>query len=163
MNIRKMPSGSDNAVHGSSVRQPRSLRWKGSRGCAKILLSRFDSGVARQSKERLPFGCGETVDLHDATLDGISGLSAAVGARLVAVRFRPREWQILEARYGTAERNVDVTSRLRSMVRDGRISIRVDNRTMGSDPAKILWVTYYAGGQGQRQVKVYENADLTLP
>jgi hypothetical protein len=74
---------------------------------------------------------------------------------------------IVSAQYGEGPDRVDVTSRLRSMVRDGRISIRVDNRTMGSDPAsgrpKILWVTYYAGGQGQRQVKVYENADLTLP
>jgi len=53
------------------------------------------------------------------------------------------------------------------MVRDGRISIRVDNRTMGSDPAvgrpKILWVTYYVGGHGQREVKVYENEQLMLP
>jgi len=74
---------------------------------------------------------------------------------------------IVSAQYGEGPDRVDVTSRLRSMVRDGRISIRVDNRTMGSDPAsgrpKILWVTYYAGGQGQRQIKVYENTDLTLP
>lgn len=74
---------------------------------------------------------------------------------------------IVSAQYGEGPDRIDVTSRLRSMVRDGRISIRVDNRTMGSDPAsgrpKILWVTYYVGGHGQRDVKVYENQQLTLP
>ena len=45
--------------------------------------------------------------------------------------------------------------------------MRVNNDTMGLDPApgrpKILWLTYYAGGQGQRNVTVYENEQLTLP
>ena len=74
---------------------------------------------------------------------------------------------IVSAQYGEGPDRVDVTSRLRSMVRDGRISIRVDNRTMGSDPAsgrpKILWVTYYVGGRGQQDIKAYENTQLTLP
>lgn len=74
---------------------------------------------------------------------------------------------IVSAQYGEGPNRIDVTARLRSMVRDGRISIRVDNRTMGSDPAsgrpKILWVTYYVGGHGQRDVKVYENEELVLP
>ena len=75
--------------------------------------------------------------------------------------------RIVSAQYGEGHNRLDVTSRLRSMVRDGRISIRVDNRTMGSDPAvgrpKILWVTYYVGGHGQRELKVYENEQLMLP
>ena len=74
---------------------------------------------------------------------------------------------IVSAQYGEGSDRVDVTSRLRSMVRNGGISVRVDNRTMGSDPAsgrhKILWVTYHVGGEGQRQIKVYENMQLTLP
>jgi len=74
---------------------------------------------------------------------------------------------IVSAQYGEGPDRRDVTSRLRSMVRNGRISIRVNKDSMGSDPApgrpKILWVTYHVGGQGQRQTKVYENAQLTLP
>lgn len=80
---------------------------------------------------------------------------------------RPGGVSIVSAQYGEGPDRVDVTARLRSMVRNGRISTRVDNRTMGSDPAsgrvKILWVTYHVGGQGQRDVKVYENQTLTLP
>ncbi len=74
---------------------------------------------------------------------------------------------IVSAQYGEGPDRINVTSRLRSLVRDGRLSVRVDNRTMGSDPAtgrpKILWVTYYVGGHGQRDVKVHENEQLILP
>jgi hypothetical protein len=74
---------------------------------------------------------------------------------------------IVSAQYGEGYDRTDVTSRLRSMVRNGRLSIRVSNDTMGGDPApgrpKILWVTYYAGGRGQQQTKVYEKQQLTLP
>jgi hypothetical protein len=74
---------------------------------------------------------------------------------------------IVSAQYGEGPDRRDVTYRLRTMVRNGRISIRVNNDTMGSDPApgrpKILWVTYHAGGRGQQQTKVYENTQLTLP
>ncbi len=74
---------------------------------------------------------------------------------------------IVTAQYGEGPNRRDVTSRLRSMVRDGRISMPVNNDTMGTDPApgrpKTLWLTYYAGGQGQRNVAVRENEQLTLP
>lgn len=74
---------------------------------------------------------------------------------------------IVSAQYGEGADRIDVTSRLRSMVRNGRISIRVTNDAMGSDPApgrpKILWVTYHVGGRGQQQTKVYEKQQLTLP
>ena len=50
---------------------------------------------------------------------------------------------IVSAQYGEGPDRRDVTARLRSMVRNGRISIRVNNDSMGSDPApgrpKILW------------------------
>jgi hypothetical protein len=74
---------------------------------------------------------------------------------------------IVGAQYGEGPDRRDVTSRLRSMVRGGRISMRVNNDTMGTDPApgrpKTLWLTYYTGGQGQRNVAVRENEQLTLP
>ena len=74
---------------------------------------------------------------------------------------------IVSAQYGDGPDRRDVTMRLRSMVRDGRLSMRVNNDSMGSDPApgrpKTLWLTYYTGGQGQRNVMVAENDQLTLP
>lgn len=73
---------------------------------------------------------------------------------------------IVSAQYGQGPDRMDVTSRLQSMVRNGRISVRVNNDTMGSDPApgrpKTLWVTYY-DGRGQRQTRVNEKGQLTLP
>jgi len=74
---------------------------------------------------------------------------------------------IISAQYGEGRNRVDVTQRLRSMVRDGRISTRVDNDSMGGDPArgrpKSLWVTYVVGGLGQRQTRVDEGGLLLLP
>ena len=74
---------------------------------------------------------------------------------------------IVSAQYGEGPNRRDVTARLRSMVRDGRISIRVTNDEMGSDPApgrvKTLWVTYEVGGHGQQQVRVPESGVLALP
>jgi hypothetical protein len=42
-------------------------------------------------------------------------------------------YSILSAQYGTAERHVDVTDRLRDLARSDR-SFRLDNRLMGVDP-----------------------------
>ena len=44
------------------------------------------------------------------------------------------EFQILQARYGTARNNVDVTDRLRDLARNDR-SFRIANNTFGVDPA----------------------------
>jgi len=74
---------------------------------------------------------------------------------------------IVSAQYGEGRNRIDVTARLRSMVRDGRISTRIDRDSMGADPApgrrKTLWVTYYVGGLGQRQTIVNEDGLLLLP
>ena len=43
------------------------------------------------------------------------------------------QWQILQARYGTAQRNIDVTQQLRELAR-GNSSLRVGNDLFGSDP-----------------------------
>jgi hypothetical protein len=74
---------------------------------------------------------------------------------------------IVGAQYGYGSSRRDVTYRLRSLVRDGRIAIRVDNDTMGGDPApgrpKQLWVSYYVGGRGQQDIVVAEKSQLALP
>jgi len=59
------------------------------------------------------------------------------------------QWQILAARYGTADRNIDVTQTLRELARqDG--DIRITNRTFGSDPnpGVVKTLRIYARGPG---------------
>jgi len=43
------------------------------------------------------------------------------------------EYQILQARYGTAARNIDVTPRLKDLARQNR-TFRMGNSTFGTDP-----------------------------
>ena len=43
------------------------------------------------------------------------------------------QYQILQARYGTARRNVDVTARLKELARQNR-TFRMGNSTFGIDP-----------------------------
>lgn len=60
----------------------------------------------------------------------------------------------------------DVTERLRAMVRNGTLSVNVNNSTMGGDPTplhyKRLRVEYTIDGK-QYTVVVNENADLEIP
>ena len=77
-----------------------------------------------------------------------------------------REFHLMRAFYGGAGHFVDVTEQLRSMMRDGRLFVVVDNRSMGGDPdpsvRKVLRVLYWQDGQ-RRQVVVPEHAELRLP
>lgn len=77
-----------------------------------------------------------------------------------------RELHIMRAFYGGAGHFADVTEQLRSMKRDGRILIVVDNRSMGIDPDpsvhKVLRVLYWNDGE-RRQVVVPEHRELRLP
>ena len=77
-----------------------------------------------------------------------------------------RELHIMRAFYGGAGHFVDVTDLLRSMKRDGRIFITVDNRSMGVDPdhavQKVLRVLYWHDGE-RRQIVVPEHGELRLP
>ena len=84
---------------------------------------------------------------------------------------RGYEWHdrglhIMRAFYGGAGHFVDVTEILRSMKRDGRLFVIVDNRSMGGDPDhevhKVLRVLYFFDGE-RRQVVVPEHAELRLP
>jgi hypothetical protein len=77
-----------------------------------------------------------------------------------------REFHLMRAFYGGAGHFVDVTEQLRSMMRDGRLFVVVDNRSMGGDPdpsvRKVLRVLYWQDGQ-RRQAVVPEHAELRLP
>jgi len=74
--------------------------------------------------------------------------------------------RILRADYGVEGQFVDVTDTLRSRVGEGRLSVRVDNYTLGVDPApgvhKYLRVDYVFRGE-RRNVMVDEKTFLQLP
>jgi hypothetical protein len=74
---------------------------------------------------------------------------------------------ILSATYGVPGRTSDVATRLRSMIRNGRLSTPVNNSTMGGDPAlgalKSLRVTYAMGRAAQQQTTVQEGGQLNIP
>jgi hypothetical protein len=80
--------------------------------------------------------------------------------------YHERGFHIMRAFYGGAGHFVDVTEQLRSMKRDGRLFVVVDNRTMGTDPdpdvQKVLRVLYWHEGQ-RRQIVVPEHGELHLP
>jgi hypothetical protein len=77
-----------------------------------------------------------------------------------------RGFHIMRAFYGGAGHFVDVTELLRSMKQDGRLHVRVDNRSMGGDPdhevRKVLRVLYWQDGE-RRQIVVPEHGELRLP
>ena len=74
--------------------------------------------------------------------------------------------QILRADYGAENRFADVTSLLSSRIRDGQLSLPVNNDTMGGDPAddqhKALSVWYLYNGR-PANVVVNEGGYLNLP
>jgi hypothetical protein len=53
----------------------------------------------------------------------------------VSAAAQSRRWELLSAEYGSGDNFVDVTARVRSLVRGDVLSIRVDNETLGGDPA----------------------------
>src|SRR5229473_2779783 len=72
------------------------------------------------------------------------------------------QYQILHARYGTAERNVDVTQRLRELAR-ADITFRMGNSTFGVDPdpgrVKTLRI-YVRGRNGQERMFEYQEGSV---
>jgi hypothetical protein len=74
---------------------------------------------------------------------------------------------IVSATYGAGRQRRDVTDRVRSMVRDGRLSMSVNNDALGGDPApnvpKDLRVVYSEGRGREREVRVNEGQRLVLP
>jgi hypothetical protein len=77
-----------------------------------------------------------------------------------------RGFQIIRGFYGVQGRTVNVTDMLRGRVRDGVLSLRVENGALGGDPAvgadKILIVIYRYQGQEQATA-VREGNTLTIP
>ena len=74
--------------------------------------------------------------------------------------------RIVQASYGEGSRQLDVASRLQSLVQNDRLILKASNETMGGDPArganKKLTVVYE--WQGRRyQTSVSEDSTLTLP
>jgi hypothetical protein len=74
---------------------------------------------------------------------------------------------IVRASYGVPGRTQDVSARLQSLVRNGRLSITVNNSSIGVDPApgakKSLSVTYSANRGPQRNITVQEGQQLNIP
>ena len=76
-------------------------------------------------------------------------------------------FNIINATYGAGKHTSDVTSRVRSLISNGRLNITVSNDSLGTDPApgshKTLWVTYSNGGRGQQHTQVNEGSRLNIP
>jgi len=74
--------------------------------------------------------------------------------------------RITRALYGTGKHIVDVTAQLNSQIRQGRLSIPVNNYTMGGDPyrnrTKTLQVSYTIDGRPS-QATLNEGDFLQLP
>lgn len=74
--------------------------------------------------------------------------------------------RILQAFYGAPGKQANVASRLQGMVSSDGLRVRVNNDSMGGDPApnthKQLYVVYSYQGQ-QRSVTVDESNDLRIP
>ncbi len=79
-----------------------------------------------------------------------------------------RQLQILSAKYGAGRQQVDVTSRLQSLVNNGRVNVQVNNGSMAvGDPApnvpKSLFVSYSVGNGKRLTRNVREGSYLSLP
>ncbi len=80
--------------------------------------------------------------------------------------WRERGLHIMRAYYGGEGHFVNVTDRLRHMIDDNRLYVRVDNEHIGVDPdphvRKVLRVLYWYEGE-RRQITVPEKSELRLP
>ena len=80
----------------------------------------------------------------------------------VAQPGRQDQFQILQARYGTANRNVDVTPRLKELARQNR-TFRLQNSTFGIDPdpgrVKTLRI-YTRARNGQNRMFEYREGSI---
>ncbi len=101
-----------------------------------------------------PVGYGQTSPVIGAVPIPGASANAAGGDR--------GEYRILQANYGTTERNVDVTQRLRELARQDR-SFRIGNDSFGQDPhpkaAKLLRI-YARGKDGQ--IRTFEYTENSL-
>ncbi len=74
--------------------------------------------------------------------------------------------RIVNARWGYQNRTQNVTGRLQSLVRNNRLSVKVNPQNMGGDPApgvgKTVYVTYEFNGR-RRETSANEGEILNLP
>ncbi|MEO7150840.1 MAG: hypothetical protein ABIX46_03875 [Burkholderiaceae bacterium] len=100
---------------------------------------------------------------HDGRWGGTPYYSAPVAERPGRDRSSDQgEVQILQARYGTARNNVDVTERLRELARRDR-SFRMGNDSFGVDPApgQVKQLRIYARA-GNGQTRTYEYTEGSI-
>jgi len=71
------------------------------------------------------------------------------------------QYRILEARYGIAEANVDVTERLKELARQDR-TFRMGNSTFGTDPApgRVKMLRIYTQGPGGNRMFEYREGSV---
>jgi hypothetical protein len=74
--------------------------------------------------------------------------------------------RVNSARYGAGRQTRDVTGRVQSMVRNGTLNFRVNNDSLGGDPApgqsKQLYLRYWYRGQ-ERNITVQEGQVVRIP
>jgi hypothetical protein len=112
-----------------------------------------------------------THEERDMNMHNTSRRGALITLTLVLAPFaataQPREqdegrFRILQARYGTARHNVDVTQRLRELARaDGQI--RISNKTFGGDPDQGVTKTvriFARGPNGRTRTFEYAEGDV---
>ena len=101
---------------------------------------------------------------HDGRWGGAPYYSAPIAERAAPAPIPARnvdagDYQILQARYGTARNNVDVTDRLRELARQDR-NFRLTNSSLGGDPApgEVKQLRIFARA-GNGQTRTFEYAE----
>jgi hypothetical protein len=135
---------------------------------------RFDSYYTRWLSYRQQNNQGEILSMQNRMYDvynhyGIPNnvpFNQVASANVASGMGGYSDLQIVTAAYGVPGHTMDVTNRLRSMIRDGSLAVHLNNDSMGGDPAreihKVLVLTYSYHGQ-QRTITVRESDDLSLP
>lgn len=151
--VRRLVSGPNFTVNNQTMGTD---PWKGADKTLRI-QARDDRGNTRDFK----YGEGATVDSSMFRGQGWGGNKPGWNPPNTANVLR-----INYAKWGSGSRMQNVTERLRGMVRNNRISVKVTPQTMGSDPtpgvSKTLIVNY-TWQDSPRQTSRIEGEMLNLP
>ncbi len=156
--VRRLVNGPDFRVNNST------MGIDPARGADKVLRihARAQNGQMRDFN----YNEGQTVNARMFTGGGYPGGGYPGGGYPGNSPGNQRNLRIVQASYGSGNRRRDVTSRLQSMVRNNRLSVLVNNTTMGGDPAfnqpKDVMVTYDFQGR-TRTTTTREGSNLNLP
>jgi hypothetical protein len=138
-------------------------------GTQKTLFVEYREGWRYRTARAVDFQAiriGNTTGLTMATKAPAVAAPAAPAATVPAAVAAASDLRIVRATYGERYRRNDVTQRLNSWIRQGRLEIMVTNANMGGDPApsekKDLQVTYAMGGR-EHTVTMAEGETLRLP